>query len=368
VSWIIPEIEARGGAVPFEEYMELALYHPIHGYYSAERSRYGRTGDYLTAPTSSEWYPRVFARLLGRLAANGPVRWVDLASGDGSMIAGVAESLGSISEETLTTIVSLDRSAAMRRVQVDRFRDLGVEVEVRATLAGAAPSGPAILHASELFDALPVARVVGSGDGLTESWVAVDGGGLRWQDRSPRERVTAYFDRHGVVLEEGQVAEANLQAEATHRDLLRNAGTDSLVLVLDYGYESSRLYNPRGRRNGTLSTYRDHQVGRDPLDQPGETDLTAHVNWDDLRAAATAGGWTEIGLWPLAEFLVRAGIADVLEERGFGMEAELDATTVTVRQEVKRLLDPEGMGSDLKVLVQANGVMIDIAHRALSIE
>jgi SAM-dependent MidA family methyltransferase len=70
----------------------------------------------------------------------------------------------------------------------------------------------------------------------------------------------------------------------------------------------------------------------------------------------------------LAEFLIRAGIADEIECRGFGMEAELDAATVAARQEVKRLLDPEGMGSDLKVLVQGRGELIDAARSLLSIE
>ncbi len=116
-----------------------------------------------------------------------------------------------------------------------------------------------------------------------------------------------------------------------------------------------------------MSTFRRHELGRDPLISPGEVDLTAHVNWDDLRGAAAAAGWEEIGLWPLAEFLVRAGIAEELEERGLGMEADLDATTITARQEVKRLLDPEGMGSDLKMLVQAKGEMIDIAQSVLSL-
>ena len=116
----------------------------------------------------------------------------------------------------------------------------------------------------------------------------------------------------------------------------------------------------------SLATFHRHELGRDPLISPGEVDLTAHVNWDDLRGAAAGASWREIGLWPLAEFLVRAGIAEELEAHGLGMDADLDAATITARQEVKRLLDPEGMGSDLKMLVQAKGEMIDIAHRALS--
>jgi SAM-dependent MidA family methyltransferase len=138
------------------------------------------------------------------------------------------------------------------------------------------------------------------------------------------------------------------------------------MLTLDYGYETARLYNPRGRRGGSLATFRRHRVARDPLQSPGEIDITAHVNWDDLRAAGRDAGWLEVGLWPLAEFLVRSGLAVELEERGLGMEAENDAATFAARQEIKRLLDPDGMGSDLKVLVQAKGVMVDVASRLLA--
>jgi len=91
------------------------------------------------------------------------------------------------------------------------------------------------------------------------------------------------------------------------------------------------------------------------LENPGEQDITAHVNWDDLRGVAEAEGWQEIGLWALAEFLIRSGLAGVAEDLDLGMEAPIDARTVQERQEIKRLLDPEGMGSDLKVLIQGRG-------------
>ena len=201
---------------------------------------------------------------------------------------------------------------------------------------------------------------------MRELWVGAAGGKLDWRERPARNEVAAYFEGHGVTLEEGQIAEANLTTEALHRRLLAAAGDCGLCLVLDYGYEARRLYDPRGRGGGSLTTFRRHRLGRDPLESPGEIDLTAHVNWDDLRFAAAADEWTEVGLWPLAEFLVRAGLEDELEERGLGMDADLDAATITARQEVKRLLDPEGMGSDLKVLIQAKGEMINVAQSVFS--
>lgn len=368
VSWMAHEIEKQGGAVPFDRFMELALYHPRHGYYSSAMPRYGRGGDYLTAPTASEWYPRVLARLLRRLAEGcGPLRLIDVAAGDGSFVAGVLEALGPAAASTLVETTAVERSPAMRRRISERLR--GSAVSVVEALTALRPRRTAtVLHASELYDAQSVARAVGRAGGLAELWVAVAEGGLVWQERPPREEVEAYFAGHGIALEEGQIGEAGLGAAELHRLMLRAAAGSGLCLVLDYGYEARRLYDPRGRRGGSLATFAGHRIGRDPLETPGEIDLTAHVNWDDLRLAAKTEGWTELGLWPLAELLVRAGLAGELEARGLGMEAELDAATVSARQEVKRLLDPDGMGSDLKVLVQGRGELVDAAASVLSFE
>ena len=368
--WMVAEIEARGGGVAFDEFMALALYHPEHGYYSGEELRYGRGGDYLTAPTASEWYSRVVARLLTGIADHhGGLRLIDVASGDGALVAGVLGAFDVGSGEVLREVVLVERSDAMRSRQIDRFAQAQVPARWVATISELEPApGPTVVHASELYDAQPVARVVGRRGGLQEFWVVGDGMKLDWQERPARDEVAAYFERHGVALEEGQIAEANLTAEAMHQRLLTASGDHGLCLVLDYGYEARRLYDPRGRAGGSLATFRRHRVGRDPLETPGEIDLTAHVNWGDLRSAAVAQGWAEVGLWPLAEFLVRAGLADEAEDRGMGMEADLDAATVAARQEIKRLLDPEGMGSDLKVLVQGRGEIAETARSVLNSE
>jgi SAM-dependent MidA family methyltransferase len=370
MSWMIDEIAARGGEVLFDTYMELALYHPQHGYYSGEVPRYGREGDYLTAPTASSWYGTVLTRLLRRLGEEaGPPRFIDVASGDGMLVARVLENLGIGARDYVAEIFSVEQSGSMRGRQIERLPTTSVSVQVVGSITDVGPgSVPTVIHASELYDALPTARVIGGATGMEELTVLVSEGELEWGRRPPREEVAQYFARHDVALVESQIAEANLAAESTHRDLLCAVGDNGLSLVLDYGYEARRLYDPKGRGSGSLTTFSRHQLGRDPLQSPGEVDLTAHVNWDDLRSAASAGGWTEIGLWPLAEFLIRSGLEQELESRGLGMESELDAATVSARQEIKRLLDPEGMGSDLKMLVQAKGEMVEVARKALSLD
>jgi len=115
MSWIEAEIGARGGAVSFRDFMELALYHPVYGYYSSAKPRYGRDGDFLTAPTASPWYARVVARLLRGLAvASDPVVVVDVAAGDGAFLAELAGALERDRARRPAELWAVERSAAMR--------------------------------------------------------------------------------------------------------------------------------------------------------------------------------------------------------------------------------------------------------------
>ncbi len=365
MTWIDDLIRERGGAVPFRDFMELALYHPEHGYYRAGPTRFGREGDFLTAPTASPWYARTLALLLERLVPGGE-GWtvVDLAAGDGSFLADLVAAAPS----GLGRAVAVERSPTLRRVVRGRMADAAVPVDVVAELPPAPASpGPTLLHASELYDALPVHRVVGRTDGLRELWVRADDDGPAWHERPARPELRAHLDRHRIGLADGQVGEICLEAGPLHRSQLERAGDDGVALVLDYGYEARRLYDPRGRREGSLVAHVRHRVSRDVLGEPGERDLTAHVNFDELRAAAASAGWLEVGCWPLAELLVRAGIAEVMERSGVGAEAAWDARVVAERQEVKRLLDPDGMGSDLKALVQATPSLADRVSEALEL-
>ena len=360
--WMNEEIRRQGGTISFRDYMELALYHPVSGYYSAEGTRYGRRGDYLTAPTASEWYALTLRRALASVSRSvGALDLVDLASGDGAFLDGILHGYEEIELPEIGRAISVERSAARRRQQAERFhgdRRIAVVPELGEVPA---PRGPVVVHASELYDAFPVHRLVGRETGPMEMWVAVEGDALAWAERPARTELSAYLERHRVDLQPGQIAEVNLAAEPEHRELLRWAGDDALVLVLDYGYEAARLYDPRGRRGGSLACFSGHRLNRDPLLAPGDQDITAHVNWDDLRRPAMDLGWLEIGLWPLAELLVRAGLPALVDERGLGLATELDAEVYARRQELKRLLNPEGMGSDLRVLVQAKGIFLTTA-------
>jgi SAM-dependent MidA family methyltransferase len=362
--WILREIEARGGEVCFRDFMDLALYHPEQGYYTSDRVPWGRPGDYLTAPTASGWYGATVSQLVRDLVTRRGERLtlVDMAAGDGSFLASVITALGDRTHRVLDRVVGVELSQRRREQILRRLAGADVGVDVAATFVTGV--GAAVVHISELYDALPIHRVEQTAEGLLEMTVRTGADGLEWGRRPARAELHAYLKKHGVELLAGQVAEVNLEAEAVHSRVLEGV-EEALVLVLDYGYPAGQLYNPRGRNRGSLVTCRNHELGADPLDEPGGRDITAHVNFDDLRRSAERVGWRELGLMPMAEFLVRAGLGELLETMGFGINAELDVATVSARQEVKRLLDPEGMGSDLKMLVQGCGEVGEIAAELL---
>lgn len=353
----------------FRDYMELALYHPDHGYYRAASPRYGRRGDFMTAPSASRWYGEVVSHLVAGIAEEaGPLTLVDAGSGDGSFIRRAVDSMGHSAGRIVRRIVSVESSDNMRRQQRVDLESMPVPFSCVEHISEAGvEGGPVIVHASELFDALPVHRVVARDDRLCELWVGARDGEVHWIERAAPPILEEYFDDRGVRLDTGQIAEVNLEAQSLHRDLLMGVGLPGLALVLDYGYPTPRLYDARGRFGGSIACYREHRLSRDPLSHPGEQDITAHVNWDDLRSVGHEAGWTEVGLWPLAEFLVRAGIEEVMAEAGIGPEVDASADVLTERQEVKRLLDPDGMGSDLKMLIQATPKVAGVIQKLLQV-
>lgn len=358
---LVAEIRRRG-RVTFAEFMALALYHPRWGYYTRPRrgpGPVGAGGDFLTAPTAAPLFAATLAQLLRGLAARvgQPLTFVELAAGEGALLRGLFRCLAEERTGVVGRWVAVEVAAWARR----RLEALRLGLEVAKSLAEAPrPLGPVVLFASELYDALPAHRVMAQAEGgslwLREMYVAADetSGGLRFTLGEPSTpALGAYLAAHAVALEDGQVAELRPAARGVHAEHLRWCGEDAVALIVDYGYPAPRLYNPRGRRGGTLAGYRRHQLVEDVLAAPGETDLTAHVNFDDLVGAASEMGWESEELQPLGKFLALHGALDLLPTSR--VEGGLAAAQWAELAAAKRLLSPAGMGSDLKVLAQGKG-------------
>ncbi|HTO85979.1 MAG TPA: SAM-dependent methyltransferase [Thermoanaerobaculia bacterium] len=330
----------REGPISFRDFMETALYDPRDGYY-ARGAAIGDAGDFVTSPTISPVFAAAIAQEFrrGTESQRGPIDFVDVGAGDGRFLSDLAAALKKQDPELAARVrlTAVERSARARERL--RRRELpgtlcvceSVEEVPRASIRG-------WIFSNEFFDALPVVRVEGAADGPRELRVGLENGRFVWVAAPAPEAVAKHLSAFGISLEPGQQGEVALDAAPTYRTLCRALASGSIV-TFDYGHRAEILYHPLARRRGTLAVHSAGRRGGDPLSRPGEIDLTAHVNWDDLRGVGEAEGLRTRGVFRQGRFLLEAGLLDLVES-----DAE--------KWRAYRLIDPEGMGEELSVLIQ----------------
>jgi SAM-dependent MidA family methyltransferase len=317
--------------------MEDALYGE-GGYYTRDPPAIGMEGDYVTGSSLSPLFGRATARVVERVGAalGRPADYVEIAYGGGEHLATVAETLAGRGAGRL---LAWDRVA--------RPAPPGVRV-----LAGLAELGrlavEGIVFSYELFDALSVHRLVGCAGGdvgeLLVDW-SEDGGFVYVEGGLSDSALAGMLDGHR--LEPGQIADLSPSWAPFYRQLARGLRR-GLLITCDYGYERARLLDVRVRRHGTLACYSRHQVSRDALTDLGRRDLTAHIDFTALREAGEAEGLETAVFTRQAQWLVAAGIFD-----------DIAATGAPASAQARMLLDGEGMGEEIQVLVQSREVEID---------
>src|ERR1051326_9542067 len=144
-----------------------------------------------------------------------------------------------------------------------------------------AAAGPHLKCMKEFHDPSPSPRLVQRGEHLHELWI---NDRLDWTEREASAPYEDYFAERGVVLEDGQFADVSLEWEAFHVEVI-NRFERALLVTIDYGHPANKLFHPRARRFGTAAAYAQQRVTRDLLANPGEQDLTAHINFTDLERA-----------------------------------------------------------------------------------
>ena len=325
----------REGPISFADFMEAALYDPEEGYYT-RGAPIGEGGDFVTSPSVSPAFAATLARLFARDAASlaGDLTFVEVGAGEGRFLFDFARAL----ERDSPGVASRTRLVAVERAPGAREKLAALGFTVFPDLAAAPVRG--WIFANELYDALPVCRVIGAAnDGIEELRIGLEGERFAWAHVPAPSAWNAYFSRFGIALEPGQVAEIRPGTTQLHRKLARALERGRLVLF-DYGHRARTLYHSLARRGGTLAVHSGGRRGGDLLDRPGEQDLTAHVNWDEILAVGEEEGLTSEGPTRQGRFLTQAGVFDFA-----GDEAE--------KWRIYRLVDPAGMGEEISVLVQS---------------
>jgi SAM-dependent MidA family methyltransferase len=342
----------------FREFVELGLYHPTLGYYSQARNPVGKEADYVTAPLLSPVFPFALGNLIQEFVRRheGEVcSIVDIGCGDGSLIRDLAALPieGEVSffgvDRALTRVVTPDASKAR-------------PVEFLTSLDDLPEAGPHLIISNELYDAFPFSRVVRRGERLHELYVLERDGMLDWSEREAPAHLAAYFADRGIELVEGQFADVSPEWESFHANVLRFAGR-ALVVTIDYGFPADKLFHPRARRFGTAAAYAGQRVSRDLLANPGEQDLTAHINFSDLERAGEECGARTLYFDRMAKFLLTLDITahDLFRpvHEVTIASAQEGVDLLQARENARRLVLPDGIGEEMRVLVQGKGVAME---------
>ncbi|MGH8945038.1 MAG: SAM-dependent methyltransferase [Acidimicrobiia bacterium] len=336
---ILADIQ-QGGPMPFDRFMEIALYDP-DGFFGGPRLRSEKEGDFLTSPEVSPLFGETLAVYVEgeRERIGEPFQLIEVGAGSGSLLApllAVAEmeawavEVSQAAREALTALIPEDRVLSELP---DRVRG--------------------VILANELLDNLPMALAQKIDGRWRERWVGAVGDSLHFVDAEPRPEVLDWLGRYGGDVPEGGWVEAQLTAQAWLEDALHRLDAGSVV-VIDYGDTAENLV-PR-RRDGTLRTYRAHHLGPHPLDEPGATDITADVNFTALIDTAEGAG-ASVQLRRQHDFLADLGLRGRLSElRHAELEAarfgdEMERLRLRSRKtEAETLMHPRGLG-DFRVLV-----------------
>ena len=361
---ILDAIAREGGRITFAEFMGLALGHPEHGYYSRKDLRWGKDGDYETSPEVHPIFGYLWARQVlecwERLNRPASFDLVEVGAGSGAFMASILTWLRARAPECFAAAraVVLDGHPNRLDQQHAALAARGFEAEHALTeeWLGREGATTGVVISNEFFDALPVHLIERSGDDVHEVYVSAEGGRLALQtgDLSTSD-VTAYFDALGLLPGDGARAEVSLAA----RDAMQRIAARierGYILTIDYGYEARELY-ASWRTQGTLMAFRAHSPQPDPLDQPGLTDLTYHVDFTTLAAAAAAEGFASAPLTSQAEALTVLGLADAL--RAAGERGHVDVQRYAAeRRAAETLTDMSGLGR-IKVLAMAKDAPLD---------
>jgi SAM-dependent MidA family methyltransferase len=299
------EIARAGGWLPFDRFMAWALYAPGLGYYANASRKFGQMpssgSDFVTAPEMTPLFGRALAvQLREAMDRTGTDEIWEFGAGSGALAEQLLFELG----DRVRKYTIVDVSATLQQRQRQRVAAFGDKVQWALELP---EKFGGIVVGNEVLDAMPVKLLARIGGKWHERAVSVEGDGFAWNDqptflRPPME----------IEGEHDYVTEVHSQAEAFVRTLADRLEKGA-AFFFDYGFPESEYYHPQ-RFMGTLMTHRGHLADPDPLTGVGEKDITAHVNFTGVAAAAQEEGLMTLGYAAQGRFLLNCGIEKWLVE------------------------------------------------------
>ncbi|KAB2952557.1 SAM-dependent methyltransferase [Heliorestis acidaminivorans] len=358
------------GSMTFRDFMELTLYHPDYGYYTAERSPLGPEGDFITSPEVSPLFGQLLARQIEEmwrhLDCPTPFSIIELGPGRGLMAHSILTALAStdLSNHLIYHLIEvspqrrLEQKALLSELSTySSYEDpAGMERGTYGWItAEQLPNKlQGLVLSNEFFDALPVHRLVYKDGKLQELYVALHDDNFAWQSGPISTTVvTDWADKHiwqrHITLEEGQIIEINPTME-DWVSFIDDHLQRGFVLTIDYGHPAEVLYHP-SRFEGTLMTYYRHQANNDPFTHIGLKDLTTHIDFTALSTLGEERLWQTLGLTNQMWFLI-----SLLDPEEIKPKATMTVADFRRQQQLKKLIQPLGMGETFRIMIQSKGL------------
>lgn len=368
-------IIAAGGGIPFWKFMELALYAPGLGYYSAGAHKFGPGGDFTTAPERSPLFSACVATALGAVLRQLGAGAVLFELGGGSGAFAEACLLQLQADDALPARYAiLEPSADLRQRQRQRLQQrlpAALFARVEWLDGPIQESWNGVLFANEVIDALPASRFSMRAGEVMEEYVALDGEGRFVRREQPADPLLAAAVRHveqqlPEPFAEGYRSELLAQLPYWIQAVAGGLRSGAMVFI-DYGYARGEYYLPE-RSDGTLRAFRQHHVTGDVFAWPGLQDITASVDFTALAEAGVGAGFAFSGYCSQAGFLLGNGLQAHLP--GLEAQAADEAALHNLRQQAKALTLPSEMGERFQAIGFQRGVDLepafalgDLSHR-----
>ena len=347
---IVSQITSQGGWLPFSRYMEMALYEPGMGYYSAGAHKLGAGGDFTTAPELSPLFGAAICSTLlpvleGLKEKGLPVQILEFGAGTGKLATSILRRLHDLGFK-LDRYDIIEISPDLAQRQQERIGGLLQEFNLSTRcewLSELPKQFKGVILANEVIDAIPCDAIIYQNGFWYQYGVGLENENLLWkvgspvaQDQLPESLLSGNFS-------EGYVTELHSPANAWMRQVAKQLET-GLFLTFDYGFPESEYYHPQ-RLEGTLMAHHRHHAIQDPFHLPGLCDLTTHVEWSQIARTVLTEDADDVYLTNQAAYLLDAGIGDIALEIGNPSDPE---TFLPISNSLQKLLSEAEMGELFK--------------------
>ena len=344
---------SRHKNLPFSRFMEMALYTPQLGYYAGGLPKFGKAGDFITAPEVSPIFSRCIARQAAQVLSQlDEPNLIEFGAGQGTMAKDILLELEKI-QQPLNRYYIVEISADLRARQLQTFeKHLSAETIQKISWLDALPKTPisAVVLANEVLDAMPFERIRVEPDQALQGYVSFNETEKQFEwnyqtitDSGLQKFANQLIQHIGKVSDLGYETEINLNLKPWLKSV-SDILSKGVVLLVDYGYSRHEYYQP-ARVMGTLRCHYQHRAHNNPFFYPGLQDITAHVDFTAVAEDAFDSGFKVAGFTTQAHFLMGSGLLEM------SADPEAHVTEqIHIAQQIKTLTLPDEMGETFKAI------------------